>query len=188
MSAADIAAQTGARLRLHNRVLPTLAIVAAAAGLGSGFVTLAPNRLVSGMPVMAWHAASPAACAILLATGFLLLALGFAPSRRALHYVAAMTAGGALAATLVAAGSAATALAVGAPATVAISLGAGFWVIVACAALAMIDAVQRAQAGAAVQLSIAALVVVGFAIMAKAGVFDALSLAREYASRREVFA
>ena len=39
----------------RNRVLPLLAAVAIAGGAGSGFVSLAPNRLVSGQPVFLWQ-------------------------------------------------------------------------------------------------------------------------------------
>ena len=38
-------------LRLHNLVLPALFAAAAVAVLTTGFVTSAPNRLVSGRPV-----------------------------------------------------------------------------------------------------------------------------------------
>jgi osmoprotectant transport system permease protein len=93
-----------------------------------------------------------------------------------------------LIAVLAAAGSAATALAADASAVAAISLGAGFWVILACAALVLIDALQRAEASAPVQLLVVFLVAAGFFALAKVGLFDALSLAREYTARREVFA
>jgi osmoprotectant transport system permease protein len=92
-----------------------------------------------------------------------------------------------LVAVLAAAGAAAKALAADAPAIAAISLGAGFWTLLACAALALIDALQRADAGAPLQLASVLLVVGGFFAMADTGMFDALSLAREYAMRRDVF-
>jgi osmoprotectant transport system permease protein len=117
-----------------------------------------------------------------------LFALGFAAPRRALSYLAAAIAAAALFATLAAAGGGGTRLAAGAPPAAAIGLGAGFWVVFACAALALIDALRRAAAGAPIQLLAACIAAVGFWIMAKTGMFDALSLAREYLSRREIFA
>jgi osmoprotectant transport system permease protein len=120
--------------------------------------------------------------------GAVLLALSLMRPRPAVHRTAVLAAGLLLIVLPVAAGQAAESLAAGAPATAAISLGAGFWVIFACAALALVDALQRAAAGPAVQLLAAALVAAAFVALAEAGVFDALSLAHEYASRREVFA
>jgi len=172
----------------RNQVLPTLMLVAALAGGGAGFVTLAPNRLVSGTPIMLWDAAGALLTVALAVVGAMLFALGFTPPRRALHYLVTTLAGAMLIAALAAAGSAAATLAAGAPATATIALGAGFWVVFACAALALIDALQRAAAGAAVQLFAALLAAALFVVLAKTGLFDALSLAREYASRREVFA
>jgi osmoprotectant transport system permease protein len=170
-----------------NPVLVSLVLVAVIAAISTGFVTVAPNRLVSGKTVMLWVAAGGMPTAVPAATGAMLFALGFAPSRRTAYPVAAI-AGAALAAVLAAAGNAAAKLAVGVSATASVSLGAGFWVIFACAALVLIDALQRAKASAAVQLVVAAIAVAGFLVMAEIGLFDALSLTREFAGRREVFA
>ncbi len=41
-------------LRLHNRVLTVLVAAGIAAVLGSGFLSIAPNRLLSGRPVALW--------------------------------------------------------------------------------------------------------------------------------------
>ncbi|HYU14292.1 MAG TPA: hypothetical protein VEK82_17070, partial [Stellaceae bacterium] len=46
-------------IRLRNHVLPVLIVAAAAAVASLGFVTVAPNRLVSGRPAMLWTAADP---------------------------------------------------------------------------------------------------------------------------------
>ena len=188
MSAAEIATPPRVGWAPPNQVLPCLMVVAVLAGLGTGFLTEAPNRLVSGAPVMLWSAASGLCSAAFAATGIGLFALSFAAPRRSLHCLAAAVAGAALAATLAAAGDAATKLAVSAPPAAAISLGTGFWLIVACVALALIDSLRRAEASAPVQLVVVVLAVACFWLMAKAGLFDALALAREYASRREAFA
>jgi osmoprotectant transport system permease protein len=87
-----------------------------------------------------------------------------------------------------AAGRAATGLVAGAPALASVSLGAAFWLTIACAALALVDALRRTEAGATTQLLTVALIIAALVAMAEAGLFDALSLAREYASRREAFA
>jgi len=172
----------------RNRVLPVLMIAAAAAALGCGFVDLAPNRLVSGRPVMLWEAAAPGFTTALAACGAILLAAGFAVPRRWLAFGAAIVAGAGLMMVLAAAGDAAAMLSATAPPAARVSLGAGFWVVFACAALALVDSLQRAAAGAAVQLLATALVATGFVALAEGGWFDALSLAREFATRRDVFA
>jgi osmoprotectant transport system permease protein len=186
MSAAEITPSPRVSWLPRNQVLSCLMMAAAVAGIGAGFLSVAPNRLVSGTPVMLWAAAGVLPAAALAAAAASIFALGFAVPRRSLHYLTAAVAGAALAATLAAAGAAATTFA-GAAAATSISLGAGFWTISACAALALIDSLRRAEAGAPVQLVVAAIAVACFWLMAKAGLFDALALAREYASRREAF-
>src|SRR5207244_10903415 len=89
---------------------------------------------------------------------------------------------------LAAAGQAATALVPLAPGLARVSLGAAFWVLIGGAGLAIIDGLQRARAGVGIQLATAGIIAGGFAIMAAFGLFDALSLAREYHTRQAAFA
>ena len=172
----------------RNLVLPLLVAAAATGALSCGFVGLAPNRLVSGGPVMLWDAAGPGFTSALAACGAVLLVLGFGPSRRSLAYVAATAAGAMLVIVLAGAGHAAMLLAAGSPPAARVSLGAGFWIVFGCTALALIDALQRSEAAVASQLFAAALVAGAFIALAEAGMFDALSLAHEYTTRRDVFA
>jgi osmoprotectant transport system permease protein len=165
-----------------------LMIAAATAAIACGFVDLAPNRLVSGRPVMLWQATASGYTIALAACGAILFAAGFAAPRRWLAFTAAIVAGAGLIIVLAAAGDVAAMLSAAAPPAARVSLGAGFWIVLACAVLALIDALQRADAGAAVQLLPAALVAAGFVALAEGGWFDALSLAREFATRRDVFA
>jgi osmoprotectant transport system permease protein len=188
MSAAAPALPTHAVRMPRNLVLPMLVAAATIGAVSCGFVDLAPNRLVSGQPEMLWETAGVGFTAALAACGATLLTLALAAPTRARAYVAAAIAGLSLIITLATAGDAATVLATGAPPAARVALGAGFWIVLSCAALALIDALQRAEAGAATQLAAAALVVTGTIALAKAGTFDALSLAREFASRRDVFA
>ncbi len=189
MSLVDPTVSAGVpRVRLYNQVAPTLVAAGAAAALGTGFVMLAANRLVSGRPVMLWQAAPVNLTAAIAILGAALAGLALARPALWLHRVTALVAGFLLLAILGAAGAAATRLAAGGSALATVSLGAGFWVMAACAALALIDALQRARAGAAMQLAAAALIVGAVVAMGESGVFDALSVAREYASRRPMFA
>jgi osmoprotectant transport system permease protein len=174
-----------AALRLRNRVLPVLVAVAAAASLGAGFVGLAPNRLVSGRPIALFAAAGSRFGGAI--TGLLLLMLlsALAPPRRAAFRATAVAAGALFLLLPAAAGQAAMALAAAAAPLARISLGAGFWILLAVAALALIDALQRANAGLATRLAAVAALALGVAMMAQAGRFDALSLAHEYAAHRQ---
>ena len=171
-----------------NRVLPVLAIAGLAGAAACGFVGVAPNRLVSARPVALWVAAGPGFALALAACGAVLFAAGYAAPRRGVAYLAALVAGAALLLALGAAGHAAALLAAAASPASRVSLGAGFWIVLASAGLALIDGLQRAEARAPVQLLAATLVAGSFAALAEFGMFDALSLGREYAARRDVFA
>lgn len=188
MSAAAQALPAHTAVVPRNLVLPVLVVTAAIGAIGCGFVDLAPNRLMSGRPFMLWDVAGAGLTAALCTCGAMLLAIGRAAPRRWLAYLAAAIAGLALVIALAAAGQAAIVLTTGAPPAVRVSLGAGFWIVLGCAALAFIDALQRAKAGATTQLVAATLAATGFIALAEAGTFDALSLAREFATRRDVFA
>src|SRR5204862_3379586 len=89
---------------------------------------------------------------------------------------------------LTAAGQAASVLARNASPASRISLGPAFWVLGACAALAVGDALQRLGAGIVAQVVTVAGLASGLLLMAASGTFDALSLAKEYQIHRQVFA
>jgi osmoprotectant transport system permease protein len=173
---------------IRNQVLFTLVIASVAAVAASGFVAYAPNRLISGKPIALWEAASLALTIIIVLIGALLLAMCFAAPSRSLHYAEAGLAAALLLLVLVAAGEAANTLAVGAKPAVRISLGAAFWVLVSCAALAVVDALQRLGAGPITRVLAVAAICAGAALLAAAGTFEGLSIAREYATRRQLFA
>jgi len=174
---------------IHNQVLFVLVIVAVAAVVLSGFVGEAANRLVSGRPVPLWAAAGTLPTAGIAVLGAALAAACLIRPSRALHCAVAMFAAALLLLVLAAAGEAAASLlAQGASPAARISLGPAFWVIGACAALAVGDALQRLRAGIIVQMVAVAGLASGLLLMAASGTFDALSLAREYEIHRQVFA
>lgn len=179
---------TAAALGLRNRVLPVLFAAAAVAALTGGFVTLAPNRLVSGRPVGLFAAADPRLSGAIVLLGLAMLATSAAAPRPALQRLSAMLGGAALLLVLAAAGQAASSVAAGAPALARVSFGAAFWVLLGSSALAIVDALLRAGAGPGERLAVAVAIAAAAAGMAQAGVFDALSLAREYHARQAVFA
>ena len=175
-------------LRLHNRVLPVLIAAAAVAVLGTGFLSLAPNRLLSGSPVALWAAADAKLLALIGLCGALLLAVSFLPPRRTVYLPAALIAAILVLTILAAAGQGATSLAAGVPARARVSLGAGFWILFGAAGLMLVDALQRAETGIAARLAVMAGFTLAFVVMAQAGLFEALSLAREYHTRADFFA
>jgi osmoprotectant transport system permease protein len=174
--------------RLHNTVLPTLAVLGVAAALSTGFVTVAPNRLLSGRPIGLFAATDGRLGAAIGVIAAFLLLTALAPPLRVVQRGAAGLAGGLFLLVLAASGEAAASLAAGAPALARISLGAGFWILIGTAALALVDALQRAGAGVGEQFAMIALLGLATAAMAHAGLFDALSLAREYRTRHDLFA
>ena len=173
---------------IHNQVLFVLVIVAVAAVVLSGFVGEAANRLVSGRPVPLWAAAGTLPTAGIAVLGAALGATCLIRPSRALHCAVAMFAAALLLLVLVAAGEAASLLAQGASHAARVSLGPAFWVIGACAALAVGDALQRLRAGIIVQTVAVTGLASGLLLTAASGTFDALSLAREYEIHRQVFA
>lgn len=176
-------------IRLHNRVLPVLFAAGAASVFGCGVVMLAPNRLISGRPIGLFAAAEPRFSTVIVLLGLALLATTFLPPKPALHRLAAALAGLELLVILATAGDAASSLTASATTPLArVSLGAAFWVLVGASGLAVVDALQRVDAGIAEQAAAAAVLLAAVGGMAEAGVFDALSLAREYHTREPVFA
>src|SRR5699024_10259581 len=67
------------------------------------------------------------------------------------------------------------------------SLGPAFWLMLAAIALAFIDLAQQAGLSTRARLLLTLTILVPVIGMAALGWFDALSLAREYRSRSEVF-
>jgi osmoprotectant transport system permease protein len=173
---------------IRNQVLSTLVIAAAAAVVLSGFVGYAPNRLVSGRSVSLWAAVGFPTTFAILVIGVLLFATCFASPTRPLHCAEAGLAVALLLLALAAAGQAASTLVSGGRPAGRVSLGAAFWVLASCSALAVADALQRLDAGPAVRVLAVAAIVAGIAGLAAADTFDGLSIVREYATRRQLFA
>jgi osmoprotectant transport system permease protein len=176
------------RWRLYNRILPVLVATAAAAASGGGFLTLAPNRLVSGRPISLFTACDSRLAAAIAGLGVILIGAAALPPRREAGRTVALTAAALVLLVLVTAGEGATRVAAGAPPLARVSLGAAFWVMLGAAALAVVDGLQRARAGAGERLAVAAALAAAIILMARSGVFDALALAHEYRAHRQEFA
>lgn len=179
---------TASRRRLvANRVLAVLALAGAAAAGSLAFLTHAPNRLVTGTGIPL--AALPLAELLpMLLPASWLVAAALLPPSRALHLSVLAAAAMLIAALLWIAGAHADALAANAAALSRTSFGGAFWMLVAVAALAFADGLQRLRlppAWRACALLVAAIPAI--AVVAS-GALDQLALAKEYSNRRDVFA
>lgn len=172
---------------IHNQVLLVLVVVASMAAAVSGFVVVAPNRLVSGASISLWTATGATSSLSIAVLGALLLAVSLSPPTRALLGSSAALAGLLLLVMMASVGYAARTLAEGAGPAARVSLGGAFWLIAGCAALSVVDALQRLGAGSALRMLAVIGLGGGIAAMAMTGTFDALSIAREYATRRHLF-
>jgi osmoprotectant transport system permease protein len=173
---------------IRNQVLFALVIAGAASAAAAGFIADAPNRLVSGRPIALWAAAGAIPTAGIAVLAALLLLASLLPASKWLYAVVALMGIALLLLTLETVGQAARALASAAGPAARVSAGAGFWVIAGCAALAVVDALQRIGAGPMLRVLTVAAIGGGVAALAMAGTFDQLSIAREYATRHQLFA
>ncbi len=173
--------------KIHDRVLLTLCCLGTLAVTCCGFLNYAQNRLVSGVALSLWRSPFRDGAAIILSLGGL-FALSFAP-REKIAALAALAAGAALLfACLSGAGHFADVLAADARPAARLSLGPAFWIVVAVALFSIVNAVQRAALSLIFRAVIGAVIVVGFALMARQGVFSNLALAKEFAVHRAEFA
>lgn len=175
---------------VRNRLLLVLCIAGLLSVLLLPFISHAPNRLVSGggiglVRVIKGDFGGFRAVALL--PGLALLIFPFLPQRRSVIALSGILAALFILSLSWLAGDHAAKLAEGAPPAARTSLASGFWVLTFCAALALIDALQRLRAPTVAGLVVGAAVVAGLAVLGFWGAFDHLSLAREIANRREVF-
>ncbi|MBO0738459.1 MAG: ABC transporter permease [Alphaproteobacteria bacterium] len=172
---------------IHNQVLFALVIVGGVAVVASGFVSLAPNRLMSGNAIPLWEAGGSSASIAVAVLGAILLAACFAVPSQAACYAALVSAGLLLMVVFAAAGQSSSSLMAGAKPAARVSLGPAFWILAACAILAMTDALQRLAAGIGARVLVVISIASGIGLLAAGGAFDALSIVREYRTHRQVF-
>jgi len=177
---------------LHNRVALLLAAAVAAAALTLPFLSFAPNRLLSGRGIplagaLAGVVDAPWGWAALL-PGAVILAVPFLRPSRAVSAVYS-AAGVLFAAGLVwLAGAHAAHLAATSAPAARTSFGAGFWVMEAAALLAAMDGVRRLGLPPAWRIAVGGATAALVAAQLAAGHLDQLSILKEYANQRDVFA
>jgi osmoprotectant transport system permease protein len=159
-----------------------------AAALGAlGFVSVAPNRILSGVGLPLWEAASwPATTLVAVLIGALIAAALLRPTPT-ITAAAAALAIILLLAVLLLAGSIAQEVTASRGPAARTSLGSAFWIVAVAAALAAADAVTRLRLKPLVQVGIAGLAAAAFFALAMTGLVDHLSLAHEFVNRRPVF-
>ncbi|OYD84310.1 ABC transporter permease [Azospirillum brasilense] len=173
---------------IHNRVALLLAAMTVAAALALPFLGFAPNRLLSGKAVALSTVAGAGWSGAALLPVALLLAVPFLRPGRAVNVL--YVGGGVLAAAGLVwlAGQHAALLAATASPAARTSFGAGFWVMEAAALLAVLDGVRRLGLGPAGRVTVGALVAALIGGQFAAGHLDQLSIMKEYANQRDVFA
>jgi osmoprotectant transport system permease protein len=172
--------------KLFDRVLLTLSCFGFAGLLLGGFLNFAPNRLARGFASAIWQGPLvDAAAAIAGLCGLALLS--FVPGEKLRSITTILAAVLILWGTLAGAGHLAALLMQAGPPAARASLGPAFWILTGVALLASVDAMQRGGFDYLVRAGIGAAFCAGFFLMAAAGTFDHLSLAREFSNARGIF-
>jgi osmoprotectant transport system permease protein len=169
-----------------NRVLLALVLVAVAAAAGLSFLTVAPNRLVSGTGVRLAELL-PGGRYLVLCPAAVLAVAAFVRQTRLTRGVTAFAASMALAGLVWLAGDEAAQRSMVLPVNARVSLGGGFWVLAALAWLAGADAVQRLGLGLAWRVAAHAAVLLPALLLLTLGELDHIGLLKEYANRHDVF-
>jgi osmoprotectant transport system permease protein len=178
-------AGAGARA-VNNRVLLVLVIVALPVAWGLAFLTVAPNRLVSGTAIYLTQISGPSRNLLLLPAAVLVIGI-FLPQRRPTHAAVAIAATLVLFGLVWLAGAHAAGLAETASATSRTAFGGGFWLLALVAWLAAVDAIERLRLGPVAAVLAHLGVLAPIVILPFTGDLAQLSLLKEYANREEVF-
>ncbi len=169
-----------------NRVLLVLAVGALAAAWGLAFLTVAPNRLVTGTAISLAQIAGAWGSLLLLPATVLVVGI-FLPQRQRTHAAVAIAATLLLFGLTWLAGVHAARLAETAPATSRTSFGGGFWLLALIVWLAAVDAIERLRLGPVAAVLAHLTVLLPIVALLLAGELDHLSVLREYATRKDVF-
>ncbi len=171
--------------KVHDRVLLTFSCLGFAGVVFGGFLHLARNRLAKGVAYSIFQAPAYEATAVM--TGLCGLALlSFVRRPKLRSFATILAAALILWGSLAGAGHFAALLMQESPPAARASLGPAFWTL-AVAILAIADAMQRGNFVIPARVCIGAAFCAGFFLMAAAGDFDDLSLAKEFSNNRGIF-
>ncbi len=168
-------------------MLLTLAGFALLVLLATGFVSTAPNRLADGVSLPFWRAPTLVA-APTIGLPIILVLLSLSKMRRTGDWLALAVSVLFVLVLPVAAALLARALAVPGHPAQRQALGPAFWCAFGLACLMALDAIQRLSLGLAVRAAGLLAFAAAFVWLVASGLFDDLSLAREFASHRGLFA
>lgn len=171
---------------MKNRVLLVLIIAALWAAWALAFLTVAPNRLLSGTAIPLAQIVGTRHALLLLPAALLVLGV-ILPQRPFLHVVIAAAASFLLLGFAWLAGAYAARVAETASATSRTALGGGFWLLALIALLAAADAIERLRLGPVAATLAHVAVLVPLVVLLFAGELDQLSVLREYATHKDVF-
>lgn len=185
MASAEAGGRAIARPALRlDRVGAVIAALAAFAFLAEPFATFRANRIVSG-EALGFFAALPREASVpgaaLLAAAGLVALLRAPPSLR-------LAAGGAaLAALAVLIGLVPAFLVPEGGGLARVAPGSGFWILVFAFAILTADSAAKRALGPLARLALAALAAVAIALILGSGLWDGLSVMREYATHSDSF-
>jgi len=168
----------------------SVAITGSVLGLASllfAWLTLKPNRLLSGTGLELWNSAGWDDTVIILVLWSVCLGLSFAGNKRLHAFVLGVLANVILIYTFVLAGHTAGNLLQTAPQFARISLGAGFWLTIAAAYILIHASRRRLQDVRIWQGFITWSALIAFVVMLLAGCFDDLAIMQEYNARSDRF-
>jgi len=179
-----------ARLRraiVQDRVLLVLCLIGWIALLFGGFLDSAPNRLARAATLPVWQAPAPVATTLLLSLATLTGAI-FVASARTRSMIILFGAALLLLANLSGAGSFATSLTSPDAPAARQSPGLAFWVLVAIAFFAVMQALQSARTRPLTRIVYPILLALAVLLTIRSGRLDDLSLVKEFAAQRAIFA
>jgi len=171
---------------IRNRVLLVLGLTGSIALGFGGFLDVAPNRLARATALPIWDL-SPAAGLIAALPLLAIMLLAFVKNEKWRSIAALAGAVWLFYACLIGAALLAQHLATPSEPALRISLGMAFWIPMASGLFSFFDSMQRLKLNALLRGFCFALLFFPFALLAQAGVFDALSLTKEFETHRTAF-
>ena len=174
-------------ISLPANLLPVALIAGLCAlTLLASFVTVAPNRLVSGTPLGLWAAAGPVGCLVLALLAAIMVGLALRPAMPSRSLLQAVASAGIVVALVATAGFAATTAMTGASALTRVSLGAGFWIWFSIGMLVFADATGRVRS-LGVRVALVVALFGALIALAMSGALVNLSLAHEFLVHRDTY-
>ncbi len=171
---------------VQNRVLLSLSLIGLLALVGSGYLDVAPNRLANSLALPFLRV--PLWLIILVTCSLLgLLTLAFRPQNKLCFILISVLAATLFFANFFAASLLASQLAARGPNAMRISLDFGFWALLLVPSLALLSLAQRAEFSLALRSLFLVLIILALGSLARLGLFNELSLMKEFKTHESEF-